>query len=162
MFIIINLILLLLATAGSIIAVGGKTWEKSKITYRGKMAIFFLALAFSVGAFKEFLVRKEKLVSFNRQTQIMSNLEDVKYNVRMLSTHDLTVDEIKSGLSLISNRLGDIGDLIISPTKNGDKTEIPILPKEVIVPEEDKIAKRPHRKSTRTTTKRKGIRERNQ
>ena len=136
MFVIINLILLLLATTGSIIAVGGGTWENGKITYRGKMAILFLALALSVGAYKEFLVHNERLLSSqqqiaskNRQLQLMSNLSEVKDSVwKLLSTQELTVDEIRKGLSNINDRLGELGNLMVSTSKNGDQAETPTSP----------------------------------
>ncbi len=120
MLIVINIILLLLATAGSIIAIGGETWEKSTITYRGKLAVLFLALAFSVGVVKEFLVRNERKES---RQQIMTKLDTVQIDLRYLSTKDLTADQIRTGLSQIANRLNLINTMLVSPTEMGDPTE---------------------------------------
>jgi hypothetical protein len=101
MLLAINISLLLLASLGSCLAIGGDTWDKEKpfpqcITRRGWTAIICLLLALALGIWKEILTdrtatKAERLQeqTAQRLTEIQSELETTRSNLNSAQKNDL-------------------------------------------------------------------------
>ena len=112
---LLNILLLLCASLGAVVAIGGDTWNKGKrhwlrrITKRGWAAAFCILLSFVLGLWKEWLVSEESEAAALATIVAMDRAEALQTQLlHMGATLDATKirgDGLSSQLSEVRNEL---------------------------------------------------------